>query len=800
MKIQKIKISSFRGIPDHFERKLDGKSLVITGDNGTGKSGLIDAVDFLLTGKIRRLSGEGTKDISQEKYGHHVDKTKEDAKVEAEIQFKGKNLTIERLLKHPIKLHKLKGDNSIFNDLKIFLETGQFSLSRRELLKFIICTDQDRSKAIQELLDISEIEKVRNIINQSYKKSQAEKDALEIGIKEGYVEIKKKLNLKPSAQLDDIKEKINEWRKILTAEKIIKWEKNTDILQEINFKKISSNVTLTKTNFKQKTAFLSQSNESIKKEKSILIDVIKKILSIKSFEDLTKTNDLVEIGMSLLTENICPLCDTIWKEKNLFDYLKNKLGQAKNAIQLKKDFQTSSEKIQFYLEQYLSNLNNILQDVQNSLYKELKKELVISVAFVESRIKLYKNISKRNEILKEIEKELNIIDLPNWPSLKKEVNLCLNILPEESREEKIYQNLTYIRDKKESIHKNNLKLQKNNFDLVKKIKDHFEKNTSLFFKNLYQEIESDFINYYKYLNEDEAGFSANMKQQKGSVGLKVDFYKRGEHPPHALHSEGHQDSMGICLFLALIRKIKGDDFSIALLDDVMMSVDIGHRRKLAQLLKEKFPNTQFLITTHDPIWARALKNLKIVSENNILKFSDWSLDDGPSYQIDDPWIKCEEYAEKGEIKLSANILREALEGEFQDICSKLEAKVPFKKERNWTLEELLNGSLKAFKDNLKKAKKAASNNHDNLQKIEKIENIFTQALQEAKVERWILNPLNHHNEWAIFSKDELKALIKSMKELCKAFSFEDESFIISFHKYKPIALTTVSGKISFPLS
>ena len=502
------------------------------------------------------------------------------------------------------------------------------------------------------------------------------------------------------------------------------------------------------------------------------------------------------MGMDLLTDNTCPLCDTVWKEKNLVDYLKNKLERAKNAIQLKKNFQTSSEKIQSYLERYLSNLNNLLQDIQKSAYKELKRELEISVVFVKKRISLYKDISKRNEILKEIEKESNIIDLLNWVSLKKTVSSSLNDLPEESEEEKIYQNLIYIRDKRESIQNSKTKLKKNNFDLVAKIKDHFEKNSVSFFRNLYKEIENDFINYYKYLNEDEAGFSANMKQQKGSVDLKVDFYKRGEHPPHALHSEGHQDSMGICLFLALMKKIKGDGFSIALLDDVMMSVDIGHRRKLAQLLKKDFLKTQFLITTHDSIWARELKNLQIVKSNNILKFSNWSLDGGPSYQMDNPWVQCEEYAEKGEIKLSAKILREALEGEFQDICSNLKAKAPFKKEGNWTLGELLDSSLKAFKYNLAKAEQAASNNDDHLKEIK---NNFTQAQQEANVDRWILNPMNHYNEWANFSKDELKALITSMKGLCKAFCFKNEPFIISCHNHTPIALTTVSGKISFPL-
>ena len=37
--------------------------------------------------------------------------------------------------------------------------------------------------------------------------------------------------------------------------------------------------------------------------------------------------------------------------------------------------------------------------------------------------------------------------------------------------------------------------------------------------------------------------------------------------------------MGICLYLALIRQLLGSDFRLAVLDDVVMSVDSSHRRQ-----------------------------------------------------------------------------------------------------------------------------------------------------------------------------------------------------------------------------
>ena len=806
MKIQKIKVSSFRGIPNDFERELNYESMVIEGDNGTGKSGLIDAVDFLLTGKIKRLSGEGTGNISQEQYGHHIDKTSEDAKVEAIVKFKGKPLVIERKLSQPTKLKRIKGEEKFFDNLNIFLETGQFSLSRRELLKFIICTDQDRSKAIQELLDISEIEKVRKAIDQSYKLQKDEKDKLQDEINTDISSLKQDLKLSPSSDFNNIRDRINEYREKLKAEKITQWDQSPNILKGIHFEKVFSNSSLTKDKFERSTHFLMKKNESLKEEKTKLAKIINKILKTESFEKLTKTNDLVRLGMTLLTDDTCPLCDTEWKDRDLIGYLKSKLKEANDAIQLKKDFEHISLKLVSFLEKYVSDFQYVISESRRLTDESgaLIKELETSITFIRNRIKLYKDIFNSKELLSKIENETNIIDLPNWDTLGKIVSAFAKKLPEESKEQKIYQALTSAKNKRENIKKceTKIKLQTNKINLVKKINQNFENRKDSFFKDLYREIENDFIVYYKYLNKDELNFSANIEDQKGSVGLTVDFYERGKHPPHALHSEGHQDSMGICLFLALMKKIKGKDFSIALLDDVMMSVDIGHRRKLAQLLKDQFPETQFLITTHDSIWAKELRRLQIVSKNNMLKFSNWSPDGGPSYRLNDPWIQCKNYNEQGEINLAGKILREALEGEFQRFCTHLRAMVPFNSDAKWALGELLSGALEAFKRYIKRAKDIAitSKNENNLKDIEKIENMFKTAQQEADIDQWIINPMNHYNEKANFSKEEGRNVIEKMKKFCEAFSYNGDPFIISFdNNRKPVAFTTLHSSICFSL-
>jgi hypothetical protein len=86
---------------------------------------------------------------------------------------------------------------------------------------------------------------------------------------------------------------------------------------------------------------------------------------------------------------------------------------------------------------------------------------------------------------------------------------------------------------------------------------------------------------YREINkDDESAFTAKLMPSIGKLGFDVDFYGRGHFPPGAYHSEGHQDGMGLCLYLALMSHLLGKGFTIAVLDDVLMSVDKGQSRTL----------------------------------------------------------------------------------------------------------------------------------------------------------------------------------------------------------------------------
>ena len=69
-----------------------------------------------------------------------------------------------------------------------------------------------------------------------------------------------------------------------------------------------------------------------------------------------------------------------------------------------------------------------------------------------------------------------------------------------------------------------------------------------------------------------------------------------------------------------MEKLTTSESGLVVLDDVVMSVDIEHRKNFCRLLKKFFPERQFIITTHDTVWAKNLVNEGVVNRKNSIQF------------------------------------------------------------------------------------------------------------------------------------------------------------------------------------
>ena len=169
IQLDSVHIEWARGIAQKLVLDFQRKPFAISGPNGSGKSAVIDAVEFALTGQIGRLEGTGTKGLSVAEHGPHVDKSKfPDAafvKLRVYIPDLKKSATITRKFKAPKEPVIEPGDDDVKAALLEVADHPEITLSRRDIIRFILIEPSKRSAEIQALLKLDEIGETRSALN-----------------------------------------------------------------------------------------------------------------------------------------------------------------------------------------------------------------------------------------------------------------------------------------------------------------------------------------------------------------------------------------------------------------------------------------------------------------------------------------------------------------------------------------------------------------------------------------------------------------------------------------------------------
>ena len=347
--------------------------------------------------------------------------------------------------------------------------------------------------------------------------------------------------------------------------------------------------------------------------------------------------------------------------------------------------------------------------------------------------------------------------------------------PEPSEEQTAWDNLTRLEE--------NLKNYERSIDNCTKSFESYKKSEILYktflesrdkiLNKLYSEIKDRFVELYRELHlDDEMEFKAIIISESAGVDFKVDFHGRGVNPPNALHSEGHQDSMGICLYLALAERLTQGFIDLIILDDVMMSVDAPHRREICNLLANFFKGRQFFITTHDQTWARQLQSEGVIKAKNRIEFSNWTIENGPSVNISgDIWDEIDDDLERNDIPSAAAKLRRGSEEYFSQVCSALHAPVRFNLSGQYELGDLLSGAMAEYRNELKHAKEAANSwgNTEELESLKEIDEFSRNVFTRLNMERWAVNPALHYNQWADFTPQDFKPVVDIFRDLFSIF-------------------------------
>lgn len=786
MKILKLSIEHVRGIPD-LKIEPKGKSLVVYGSNGSGKSAVIDALDFLLTGKIARLTGEGTEGVSLKDHGPHIDMVSDLSKVIvcATIQVPGivEPIELKRSMKKPAELIYDTKFTQQLSPLIELLNRGQYVFTRREILKLITAKSSTRAQEIQKVLKLSDLEDVRTTLVKVYNDSKkdekvaqdallkAQKDVIFITGHEQFVDA-------------DVLSFINEQRGKLGAAGIdeLNPEKFQEGISGVQVNPISVN----HENFTDRLSLLKyskvQENRSaLESAQKVLNSAIQGIKSDTLANWNSKRYALTELGITLIPETgECPLCDSEWPIGELHRYLQERIETvSKRQTEIKE----SSAIIKEQANILQTRIYQLLEVIQPVISSELIKGNNISLNQLEEFSKLSSSLSKLIkamdnplvEFLPEIFSDKDVSSLflttPNETSISEFEVEIKKLFPEATPEQSAWDSLTKLIERMKIVGdaKTNLQNAKLVLDKAEALGVAYVESRDEVLEGLYTKIKDRFVELYKDMHgDDEIGFNAVFSPQEAGLGLSVDFYGRGLHPPHAMHSEGHQDSMGICLFLALSEHLNTGLIDLIILDDVVMSVDTGHRRAFCNVLLKHFPDKQFIITTHDTTWANQLKSAGLVPGKQMLKFANWSVEDGPMVHYEaDMWGRIQADLDADDIAAAAAKLRRGMEEFSRFVCHNLKANVPYTLDDAGSLGDFLPAAIGRYKELLGKAKDAANswNQTAVVDDLKKIDEIAKTIIAKTNAEQWNVNKAVHYNEWANLTKQDFQPVVNAFQEL-----------------------------------
>ena len=685
-KIKAINIRAFRGIPD-LDLELDGKSLLLQGENETGKSSIVEAIEFFFNGRVSHL--EGIRGLSLQRHGPHVNFNPDDVIVE--ITFDPGSISLNRTFA------SAPSPPAQFEDYFQITQKGTFILRRSQILAFIMSQPADRFRTIGSIIGIEPLDEIELEMMRLRDSLKGEIDSKEKEI-EGIIkdlstiigkdivkvedvlpalnEILQKTNLPLIKSLEDVDKHAQEMlRTVRRAESIDRIRVLNEISEATKIPLIAEEVVGELTGLNDKVKHLLQ--EHIRLELSVA--------------------DLLESGRTVIEEekmDICPLCEQKIDRERLLARIDNRLRTLLDLSEKASEVRTMSVPIINKLRGIADKLSSTVSKIESlPELAEEKGKLSKKIGFLSDFVdKINSAKDLKNEIpIQELSQQKDEINMV-WGSISTKCSQLLDDIGLTEEEKKVLEVVRLIeqaRSKSRDILKvyYELKTYRNQCELAETIFSTFSETEKAKIQEIYNSIQGDIQNFCSILHPNEPDTNIELTVALGrraSTELKIESFGREGEDPRALRSEGYLDSLGLCIFLAFVKKFNAG-CPLIVLDDVVTTVDARHRENICKLLFTEFEDKQLIITTSDGWWYEQLRTSQRAygMDGNFKNLSivDWNIDAGPIIRPYKPrWERIQEKIASGDKRGAGNEGRQYLEWLLKQICDVTNTPVPVK---NW---------------------------------------------------------------------------------------------------------------------
>lgn len=790
VKIKNIHINAFRGIPD-LELPLDGKSLLLRGENGTGKSSIVEAIEFFLTEKVSNL--EGVRGLSLRRHGPHVRHSPKDVRIS--VTFDPGSVTLQRTFSSAPSPPKHLED---YFDIT---RKGTFILRRSQILEFIMSRPAERFKAIGSIIGVESLDEAELEMMRLRDELDGELISKESKIGALIDDISSILGV----EITDINGVLPALNRILTkagmptiksiekvgphARKMLKSVKRADRFDRVT--------TINEVLGIIDTPFLT---ENLLDGLGNLNKDVKHLLEEERRVELSLA-ELLGLGRKVIGEeemDICPLCEQRIERKEVLERISERLKVLRNLTEKASEIRKTSVSAFDTLRKASEGLVSLAKRMSpiRELSKERKVLLVQSEALKDSMDKVSSARDLENEIpVHDIAREKENID----KAFRRILEICkramsrVGLSDDEIKVLEVVRLIEQVRTRVGDIKKIEIatKTFERYYDIAERIFVAFSEIKKKRIQEVYDSIQGDIRKFYSSLHPNDPHKNIELTVAPGrraSTELKMESFGRDGEDPRALTSEGHLDSLGLCIFLAFVKKFN-KSCPLIVLDDVVTTVDSRHREDICKLLLDEFRDNQFIITTHDGLWFEQLcahqRAYGIEDDFKNMTIVDWDLDGGPNIRPSlTRWEHVQERIADGD-KISAGSRgRLYLEWVLEMICGAIQVPITYKKSRRFEVGDMLPPAVKRSKNLIK----------DNSFKTDVLN-----AFKDLKATVIMGNLLVHNNPMAEqASIDEVKSFCVSVHNLHGVFSCPSCGHFISYFP-KPKIIRCPNKKCKDPM-
>jgi len=782
-KIKNLEINGLRGVKEKLNLNLNKKSILIYGDNGTGKSSLTDSFEWFYSNHIAHLSTEEISGRGRDALRNIFISDDEDGYVN--LNFDDKDLDAKKSINGSNKIY-ISNTTDYFKEYIVDSTSENLILRYRDLVEFIIATKTEKLNKLQEIIGFSKVAKIRTILKRNFGRI---KRTIKSSDYEGRKSARQETileNLGRNAYSDEqLFDGVNDLIKPLKLKIVVKSRKDiNEVIKEISIKedsKLSDEINFY-VRVKEVVSELKEISNTINTEYNNFYTAFQNLQKepekIKSLQLLA----LLKEGKSVLSKDVvehdyCPLCLQEKSKVQLIQELNARIDELEQLAEEKNSIDEQAKELKEVIQFKVNSLEVILKDksLEDEKFDKLKEKLTSFKTLLNSIItELGKEITEKIKEPQKVtlqERELKGL-LESLASQIKKLkeskasSIKFTLYTKLLQTANAYKEYLSLNKEESVLRKQQVTFKLLYDDFISRQEESLNIFLSMFSK--------DINDYYTTMNPKEKVEDIRLiplTKKEELVGITIDykFFDVRKVPPEAYLSESHINCLGLSFFLASVKAFnKRNKFFV--LDDVISSFDRSHRYRFAQLLTEKFGDYQTIVLTHEKEFFELVSS-EVKSKGWLLRNFKWSQDSGTGI-------------EKGIVDIKERILKklddrntDGLGNDIRIYTEKVMKKVAFELE-----------AKVAYRDNTVNEKRMAPELLDAVQSKLKASKELKETANIPKIKgmpMFVGNTTSHDNDFQA-SIEDLDAIWEDVKKMIRSFYCKECRKFISTKLYEPV--------------